>query len=66
MCIGGQPEAPINKPAYAPEEADAHFVSKIKNPDGTEQTLKQGGPVDATPAVATKPTVKTTPHPIRM
>lgn len=64
MCMGGQPSAPVNKPGYAPEAADANFVSKIKNADGTEETLKQGGPVDV-PGKKT-PTVTPFSSPIRM
>lgn len=60
MCIGGQPKAPINKPNYEPEDAYKHFVSKIKKPDGTEETLT---PPQARPSV---PSVNPSQKTIRM
>jgi hypothetical protein len=39
MCFSKQPAAPINKPAYAPEDSYTEFQSSITEPDGTTKKL---------------------------
>ncbi|CAH0343725.1 hypothetical protein [Rhizobium sp. CECT 9324] len=67
MCIGGkQPEAPVNKPNYAPEDAWKHFESTKTNENG--ETTAITPPQDDT--TKEKPTwitmVKPSQNPIRM
>lgn len=42
MCFGGQPKAPINKPAYAPEDANKHFDVTEQEDGGTKKVLQKG------------------------
>ena len=39
MCFGKQPDAPVEKPAYAPEDSYTEFDSSVINPDGSTRKL---------------------------
>lgn len=65
MCFGGkQPEAPINRPDYKPEDASKHFsFKKIEGEKETEIPVEQD---PAAPKPKKPPTIQTTNNPIRM
>lgn len=65
MCIGGkQPEAPVNKPNYAPEDAWKHFETKT-TPEPVEQPAAPAEE-DQTQKRSSVPKVKATQNQIRM
>ena len=63
MCFSKQPEAPINKPAYAPEDAHKHFQYDVSDDEGEKV---QEPEVEPQTSKATGPKIKTTNDSIRM
>lgn len=64
MCIGGSPKAPINKPAYAPEDAHKHF--KYGEDSGKASDTKTRVEDEPTASPATGPKIKASHDSIRM
>lgn len=63
MCFSKQPQAPINKPAYAPEDAHKHFQYEAETDKADTKPDPEGEPQASR---ATGPKIKTTHDSIRM